>query len=562
MVLSPLPKARAHARHASMLMRLAIVAGAVFLACAIAVVGLEVIPAITSHSAVGGGPSGGSKPWLGTPLAHDGAATTGARVCGNSSVLNGPSKPPKHAVRVAAGYDNPYRLDRPNTTYWFAPGVHTFGTGLYDQIIPGNRGTYIGAPGAVISGQGKNGFAFTQSAVGVRIEYLTIEHFIPPGGQGAVNSDSASGWTLSNDTIAYNVPGAAIMLGPKDTVKNSCLTRNGQYGFNAYLIDRHTDTGGPNDVSLIDNEISYNDTCNWEKTPNLPVARPAGCGNVGFASCGCSGGGKFWEVDGATVTGNYVYDNYNVGLWVDTNNTGFDISNNDISSNWNEGVLYEISYNAQIDDNTFVDNGWGEGPTNPGFATGAIYVSESGGDRRVPGPYSGQFQIAGNLFSNNWAGVVLWENANRFCGSPGEDAPTTCTLVDKKVANPKTCTQANLQGATPRGHPDYYDLCRWKTQNVSVLRNVFSFTASDVPGCTGSRTSCGENSLFSEWGTYPSWTPYFRADVEQAITYEQHNVFSYNEYFGPWRFMAKSQAGVVPFAVWQTVYRQDLHSTA
>ena len=49
------------------------------------------------------------------------------------------------------------------------------------------------------------------------------------------------------------------------------------------------------------------------------------------ADCGCAGGVKFWAVNGATVTNNYVHDNHGVGLWADTNNVGFDIENNYIA---------------------------------------------------------------------------------------------------------------------------------------------------------------------------------------------------------------------------------------
>ena len=82
-----------------------------------------------------------------------------------------------------------------------------------------------------------------------------------------------------------------------------------------------------------------------------------------------------------------MHDNENVGMWADADNSGLDISGNYISNNYGEGVIYEISYNGLIADNTFVHNAVGEGPTNPGFPTGAIYISESGSSSAVPGPY-------------------------------------------------------------------------------------------------------------------------------------------------------------------------------
>ena len=54
------------------------------------------------------------------------------------------------------GYvDHNYQLTA-NTTYWFAPGTHTFSTGQFDAIYPASGDTFIGAPGAIIDGQGAN----------------------------------------------------------------------------------------------------------------------------------------------------------------------------------------------------------------------------------------------------------------------------------------------------------------------------------------------------------------------------------------------------------------------
>ena len=90
------------------------------------------------------------------------------------------------------------------------------------------------------------------------------------------------------------------------------------------------------------------------------------------------------SVNGATVTNNYVHDNLSVGLWADTNNRGFDISSNYISDNTGEGdpVRDELQLPRSRTTRS-IGNDWVQGPTNPGFPTGAIYISESGGDSRV-----------------------------------------------------------------------------------------------------------------------------------------------------------------------------------
>src|SRR6476646_10522026 len=109
------------------------------------------------------------------------------------------------------------------TTYYFAAGTHYLGSGEYAQINPGRNDTFIGAPGAIISGDDpgssgyeQNDFAFVGNGTGitgVTNEYLTIENFSPPGSQGAVNTNSDDNWTITHSTIHGNVPGAAMMVG-------------------------------------------------------------------------------------------------------------------------------------------------------------------------------------------------------------------------------------------------------------------------------------------------------------------------------------------------------------
>ena len=130
------------------------------------------------------------------------------------------------------------------------------------------------------------------------------------------------------------------------------------------------------------------------------------------------------------VTGNYVHDNRGVGLWADSNNVGFLFEGNYISGNDAEGIMYETSYNAAILSNTFVRNALVKGPTNPSFPASAIYISESGSDSRLPGPYNDVFRVAGNVFIDNWSGIVAWENADRFAGSPANTSTGSGTLVN------------------------------------------------------------------------------------------------------------------------------------
>ena len=64
-------------------------------------------------------------------------------------------------------------------------------------------------------------------------------------------------------------------------------------------------------------------------------------------------------------------------------------------------------------------------PSGDNFPDAAIYISESGGDARVPYDLVGSptIDISNNLIEDNYNGVTLWENADRFCGSPAKIPP-------------------------------------------------------------------------------------------------------------------------------------------
>ena len=72
--------------------------------------------------------------------------------------------------------------------------------------------------------------------------------------------------------------------------------------------------------------------------------------------------------------------------------------------------------------------------------------------------------------------------------------------------------------------------------------------ASAVPNCHGAQNSCGENGLFSQYGTDPSWSPYKADAVPTAITTAQNNTFSGNTYTGPWAFMYFNQSTILSLA--------------
>jgi hypothetical protein len=460
-----------------------------------------------------------------------------ARICDDMALLSGPASAPPGATIVPAG-DNSnldFVFRAAGTTFWFAPGVHTLGNDKYAQIIPGDNSSFIGAPGAVIDGQKLNNFAFTQHAKNVRVAHLEIRNFISPNDQGVVNHDGGEGWVMEYNYMHDN-QGAAVFVSSGNVLRYNCLRDNGQYGFQGI----GPGTGGSAVNLVIDhNEVAHNDTSDWE--------------HVG-GGCGCTGGAKFWDVNGALITNNWVHDNLSVGLWADTNDRNFVFEGNYFENNWGEAIFYEISYNAQIRFNTFKRNTLGKGreftADNDNFPVAAIYLSESGGDSRVSGTPT--LEINGNYFEDNWSGVTLWENADRFCNSPANTSSGYCTLVSS-AATLKTCTQPGIATAP------LYDDCRWKTQNVSVHDNEFHVNPANI-GCNNS--FCARQAILSNWGTYPDWSPYEGKVIEDAITSSQNNHFGNNHYVGPWRFMAHDTGIEMAFSAWQAApYEQDTGST-
>lgn len=479
-----------------------------------------------SGSGSGGSDPGDTTPWPDTPPAE---------ICGNTSLLAGPSTAPAGAVVLPAGDNSAVNLEQTNKTYWFAPGVHTIGNAPLSQIEPADNSTYVGAPGAIIDGQGVNRHLFSQHGANVKVQYLTIINFVTNQNEGTVNHDSGTGWIIEYNTIQNN-DGGGVFAGSDNIIRYNCLKDNGQYGFQVYSND------DPNDVVIDHNEVVGNNQDDWESQ---------------IDGCGCTGGGKFWAADNVTITNNWVHDNLSVGLWADTNDNDFLIEGNYIEGNTSQGLFYEISYNMIVRNNNFIGNAVASGPDNPGFPTGAIYLSEAGGDSRVAAR-TAEIEIYDNQFLDNWSGVILWENADRFCASPNNTSTADCTIVNP-AATLTTCDDP-AEGGSIDQEPFYSD-CRWKTQNVHVHDNVFSMDRDSIPQCTTNK-ACGFQGVFANVGSDPDWSPYLGSGTQQAITFDQNNVFSDNTYIGDWYFKAREQDKIYNFSIWQSPpFSQDVGST-
>ncbi len=493
---------------------------------------------VPSSGGTGGGGGVGTGTWPSAPP---------AQICGGSVLNGGPTSAPTGAITVPAGNNSGVNFTQNSKTFWFAPGVHTLGTGSFAQIQPGTGSTYIGAPGAIIDGQHSNKYAFTGHATNVRVAYLEVRNFGATNGdnnnEAVVNHDDGDNWTIEYSNI-HDVAGAGVFLGSNNIVRYNCLKDNGQYGFSMYKDPVANDSSIKN-ITLDHNEIAGNNTYDWESH---------------IDGCGCDGGGKFWDVKGATITNNYVHDNKSVALWADTNDIDFLIQGNWIENNDSEAIFYEISYNVTIVDNVIKHNALQSGGSfaanGDDFPESAVYISESGGDCRVQSSVTGSptVTISHNLFLDNWGGITLWENADRYCNSPANTSDGYCTMVNPSVAKISTCTSGNINNAP------YKSDCRWKTQNVTISNNEFHITPANVNNCN--TAYCGHMAVLSNYGTFPSWSPYKGTVIQQAITFNQNNHWTNNKYYGPWQFVAEETGSLKSWSTWRAApYSQDAGST-
>jgi hypothetical protein len=169
--------------------------------------------------------------------------------------------------------------------------------------------------------------AFGGDAQGVVLENLVVEKYASDAQEGAIYTDHARGWTITNVTARWN-HGAGLSFGPETSVYGGSFSHNGQIGI--------VGSGGAG--SRIQGvEIAFNNYAGynprWE-----------------------AGGTKFWETTGLIVRHSCIHHNAGPGLWTDNDNVDTIFEKNKVFRNANEGIKHEISYRAIIRHNLVAHN--------------------------------------------------------------------------------------------------------------------------------------------------------------------------------------------------------------
>ncbi len=474
-----------------------------------------------------------------TTSAEPRADAAGVGICDANPALSGPVEPPPGAITVEPGVDAVALVaaSPPSATFWFAPGTHTL-----DRPVQARSGdAFVGAPGAVLTGGSSNAAAFDGRADDVTLRHLAIRDFRsgrPTDGanSAAVNRSVGDGWRIEDSTF-LRLDGAAVFLGSGASVTGSCFDSNGQYGVSIPARRRDGRPEAISEVTISGNEFVGNNPDDLESTG---------------ACSGCTGAMKLWMPLGVEVVGNHIHDNHGVGVWVDTNGVDIVVEDNLIENNDRSAVVIELSYNARVAGNTFVGNAVVAGRERGAGATfpdAAVYISESGGADGLGGRPA-RIDVVGNRFVDNWNGVTLWENANRFCASAENTSVGYCTLTGGDVDSCASTSPSAVDG--------WLQNCRWRTTGVNVGDNDFVLTSAfDCPV-----PACGRNSVIAstldpmirtvdssgrrrsfESGVDP-------ALIRDGIVGRADNRFEDNRYRGRWTFSARSPDRVISPREW------------
>ena len=245
--------------------------------------------------------------------------------------------------------------------------------------------------------------AFEATGNNVTISGLIVEKFANLAQFGAIQTDGASGWIITNNEVRWN-HGLGIRVSSGAQVTGNNVHHNGQMGIG----------GGGTDVLVENNQIYYNNAAGFDY--------------------GWEGGGtKFAGTTRLKLRNNVVHHNNGPGLWLDIDNIDFLIEGNTTEDNYATlaaaapGIMIEISYGGVIRNNASRRNGSG---FSGWLWSAGILVAASGG--------SG-LEIVGNTVEDNEHGITLIQQ-NRGSGAYGPYLVQNVYVHDNIIRMPKGMT--------------------------------------------------------------------------------------------------------------------------
>ena len=259
---------------------------------------------------------------------------------------------------------------------------------------------------------------YNDLAGGVSVEYLDISNDLHTT-TGTLTL--GSGWKIEHNNIhdGYADPGEGVAYygGDEGVIEYNCFSKMGDYG-----------AGGSGTNTVFD----YNEV--------LESAYKSDPG------CGCSGGGKWWGTLNASIVDNaFVEDGIGSSqptVWLDNGNAGALIEGNYFYRDAGSAIVNETGYNMRVDDNLFLDDGWGKGQGQGSNNDGAVNLDSSGGFNIPRSRYEDSISVTDNYFINDWEGINIWQSGQRSCEASGEGWPIDSSYCSGGFPNTST-TAAN-----------------------------------------------------------------------------------------------------------------------
>lgn len=225
------------------------------------------------------------------------------------------------------------------TAFCWAPGVYVINA----MIVLKNQTQMICTikRACVLTGMDtfRGGFASPYGSSGQIIRGFVFERFkYIPNVWPISPMQVRDGGLIEGNESRYNYQGADAESG--NTIRGNYLHHNAHYGI----------SGGPGKNIVIEgNDVSFNNTGKfdfWDAGGSKLVGTtdPAG-------------------LDGLTWRGNYVHDNYGVGIWSDGNVKNAVYESNRVENNASTGIFHEISWSAVIRNNVLRNNNTLQGST-------------------------------------------------------------------------------------------------------------------------------------------------------------------------------------------------------